>query len=90
MVTIRRPATEDWQLPLSHFQHPVKSHARPALDAGADLDAVDDAALDQVFKHPGQVVGADAVHGGAEASGVVQGDDALALGGKRRAMRLTR
>src|ERR1039458_3014761 len=66
----------------SHFQHAVQRDFGPALDAGTDLYAVDDAALDQVFQSPGQVVGTDAVHGGAEAAGVVQRDDLFTFGGK--------
>ena len=67
--------------PLSspNFQHPVQRNFSPVLDAGTDLDAVDDAALDQVFQNPGQVMRADAVHGGAQAASVVESDDALVL-----------
>ena len=43
------------------------------------LDAIDDAAFDQVFERPGQVLRADAVHRGAEAAGIVERDDALAF-----------
>ena len=64
---------------LTHFQHAVEGDACPTLDGGFDLDAVDDAAFDEVFKSPGEVVGADAVHSRTEAAGVVEGDDALAL-----------
>ena len=45
----------------------------------ADGDAVDDVAFDEVLKRPAEVLRADAVHGGAEAAGVVEGDDVLAL-----------
>jgi hypothetical protein len=62
----------------------------PVLHAGPHLDAVHHAALDQVLQRPGQMLRADAVHGGAQAAGVVERDDALALGAKRRAMRFTR
>ena len=52
----------------------------PVFDVVADLDVVDDAAFDEVFERPSEVLGRDAVHGGAEAAGIVEGDDALALG----------
>jgi len=52
------------------------------LDAPFDLDLVDDAALDEVFQRPGQMLRADAIHGCAEAAGVIQRDDLFALRGK--------
>src|ERR1035441_9339082 len=70
---------------LPHFQHPVQRNFSPALDAGTDLNAVDDAALDQVFQNPAQRLPSDAVHGGAEAASVVESDDALVLACKAAA-----
>ena len=52
------------------------------LDAGAHLDAVDDAAFDQVLKSPGKMLRTDAVHGGAEAAGVVESDDLFVFRGE--------
>ena len=49
------------------------------FDAGSDLNAVDDSAFDQIFQRPREVLWADAIHGGAEAACVVEGDDALAF-----------
>ena len=62
----------------ANLQHAVEGYFCPALDAGADLDAVDYAAFYKVFECPGEVLGADAVHGGAEAAMVVEGDDLFA------------
>src|ERR1035437_4185043 len=53
------------------FQHPVQCNPRPMLHAGSDLDAVDHAALHQIFQNPGQVLRADAIHRRAQAAGVV-------------------
>ncbi len=49
---------------------------------GPYLDAVDHAAFDEVFESPGEVLGADAVHGGAEAAVVIEADNALVLIGE--------
>src|ERR1017187_745981 len=52
------------------------------LDAGAHLDAVDDAAFHQVFKSPSKMLRTYAVHGGAEAASVVESDDLFAFRGE--------
>ena len=64
----------------ANLQHSVECHARPAFYAGSHLDLVDDAALNQVFEGPGEVLRADAIHRGAEAAGIIQRNDLLALG----------
>src|ERR1700733_16149989 len=64
------------------FQHAIKRDFSPVLDGGADLNAVDYAAFNQVFESPGKVLRADAVHGGAQAARVVEGDYALAFIGE--------
>ena len=51
------------------LQHPIQCHPRPVFHVAADLDLVHYAAVDQVLKRPRQMLGADAVHGGAEAAG---------------------
>src|ERR1039458_3642337 len=64
------------------FQHAVEGDFGPAFHVWPHLDAVDYAAFDQVLQGPGQMLRCDAEHGGAQATGVVEGDDALALFGK--------
>ena len=61
------------------FQHSVEGDAGPVFDGLFHLDLVDDAAFDEVFEGPGEVLRADAIHGGAEAPGIIQGDDLFAL-----------
>jgi len=75
-----RPAFWTGRCGLADFQHAVQGCAGPVFVVVGDLDAVNYAAFDEVLKRPGQVLRADAVHGGAEAAGFVEGEDAFAEG----------
>jgi hypothetical protein len=50
--------------------------------AASHPDAIHHAALDEILERPGQVLRADAVYAGAQATGDVERDDALAFGGR--------
>jgi len=65
-----------------NFQHSIEPHTSPAFHVVLHLDLVDDVALHQMLKHPAQMLGRDAEHGGAEATGVVKGDNFLPIGGE--------
>src|ERR1700749_3671749 len=62
----------------SDLQQAVEGDASPVFDTFLDGDPVDYATFDEVFERPSQVLRADAGHGGAEAAGVVEGDDFFA------------
>src|SRR5579863_1595446 len=64
------------------FEHAVQGNARPVLDVATNLDPVYDAAFHQVFESPGKMLGADAIHGGAQAAVFFERDDLLALRGE--------
>src|SRR5215472_11141042 len=64
---------------LGDFEHAVKGYPGPVLDVVFNFDLVDHVAFDQVFEGPAEVLRGDAEHGGAEATGVVEGDHPLPL-----------
>src|SRR5215469_10660301 len=64
---------------LGDFEHAVKGYPGPVFDVVFYLDLVDHVAFDQVFEGPAEVLRGDAEHGGAEATGVVEGDHPLPL-----------
>ena len=66
----------------SNLEHSVEGYAGPVFHVVAHFDLVDDAAFHQVLERPRKVLRRDAVHGRAEAAGVVQRDDPLAFCGE--------
>ena len=75
----QRPKTND---ALPNLQHPVQCRFRPILHVVLHFYLVDHIAFREIFQHPAQMLRRDTEHGGAQAAGIVEGNDFLPFRGK--------